>query len=120
MKCKQTLTTTLQGENMIGKLGDLANLMKNAQSIQDNMEAAKQEMENKTVTGESGAGMVQITMNGKHSVLKTTISPELLSEDPEVISELFSAAVNDASRKVNELAKDMMSQFGGLLGDIAG
>jgi len=49
---------------MIGKLGDLANLMKNAQSIQTDMEAAKAEMENKIITGESGAGMVKITMNG--------------------------------------------------------
>ena len=104
---------------MIGKLGDLANLMKNAQSIQENMEAAKKEMENKIVTGESGAGMVQVTMNGKHSVLNTTIAPELLSEDPEVVSELFSAAVNDASRKVNELAKGMMSQFGNMFGGMA-
>lgn len=101
---------------MIGKLGDLANLMKNAQSIQENMEKAKEEMENKIVTGESGAGMVKITMNGKHAVLTTEISPELLNEAPEVVCELFSAAVNDASRKVNGMAKDMMSQFGSLLG----
>jgi hypothetical protein len=105
---------------MLGKLGDLANLMKNAQSIQDNMEAAKRELEDKSVTGEAGAGMVKITMNGKHDVTETVIAPELLQEDPEVVCELFSAAVNDASRKVNELTKDMMSQFSGMLGGMAG
>ena len=105
---------------MIGKLGDLANLMKNAQSIQADMETAKAEMENKIVTGESGAGMVKITMNGKHNVISTEISPELLTEDQEVICELISAAINDASRKVNDLTKEMMSQFSGLLGGMAG
>ena len=103
---------------MLGKLGDIANLMKNAQNMQEKMESAKQEMENQEVTGESGAGMVKVTMNGKHNVLNTTIAPELLTESPEVIGELFSAAVNDASKKVNALTKDMMSQFGGLFGDM--
>lgn len=105
---------------MLGKLGDFANLMKNAQSIQENIEAAKRDLENKTVTGESGAGMVKVTMNGKHDVLKTEIAPELLQEEHHVICELFSAAINDASRKVNDLTKEMMSQFSGLLGGMMG
>ena len=77
-------------------------------------------MENKTVIGESGAGMVQVTMNGKHSVLKIDASSELFTQGPDVICELISAAVNDASRKVNDLAKEMMSQVSGSLGDIVG
>lgn len=105
---------------MIGKLGDLANLMKNAQSIQENMESAKKELETKIVVGESGAGMVKVTMNGKHSAIATEVTPELLSEDHEVICELITAAINDASRKVNDLTKDMMSQFSGMLGGFAG
>jgi nucleoid-associated protein EbfC len=105
---------------MLGKLGDLAKLMSSVEGIQKNMEAAKAEMENKTVIGESGAGMVQVTMNGKHCVLKMYGSPELFTQEPEVICELFSAAVNDASRKVNDLAKEMMSQVSGVLGNMAG
>ena len=102
------------------KFGDLANLMKNAGSIQKNIEAAKAEMENKTVTGESGAGLVKITMNGKYTVLKMEVLPELFTEEHDIICELISAAMNDASRKVNELAKKMMSQFSGILGDMIG
>jgi DNA-binding YbaB/EbfC family protein len=101
---------------MLGKLGDLANLMKNAQAIQDSMEAAKRDLENKIVIGESGAGLIKITMNGKHEVISTEIAPELLQENPEVLSELISSAVNSASQKVNELTKNMMSQFAGFLG----
>ena len=101
---------------MIGKLGDIANLMKNAESIQNTMKSAQKEMETKTVTGESGAGLVSVEMNGKHSIIKTNIADELLKEDKSVIEDLVSAAVNDASRKVNAMTKEMMSQFSGMLG----
>jgi len=53
-------------------------------------------------------------------VISTEIAPELLTEDQEVICELITAAINDASRKVNELTKEMMSRFTGLLGGMAG
>ena len=105
---------------MIGKLGDLANLMKNAKSIQQDMEAAQKELENKTVTGEAGAGLVTVEMNGKYRLLKTTIADELLSEEKTVIEDLISAAINDASRKVSKMLSESMSQLSGLFGGLGG
>ena len=105
---------------MIGKLGDLANLMKNAKGIQENMEAKQKELADTIVTGESGAGLVKVEMNGKHNVIKVNIDPELLKEEHEVIEDLITAAMNDANRKVNEITQNMMMQFGGMLDSFSG
>lgn len=105
---------------MIGKLGDLANLMKNAKGIQENMEAKQKELADTIVTGESGAGLVKVEMNGKHNVIKVNIDPELLKEEHEVIQDLITAAMNDANRKVNEITQNMMMQFGGMLDSFSG
>ena len=58
------------------------------------------------VTGESGAGMVKIVMNGRHEAKKVTIEPRLLGEDLEMLEDLVAAAINDASRKIEERSKE--------------
>ena len=105
---------------MFGKLGDIANLMKKAQAMQGEMEKAKQQLEHQSVTGEAGAGMVKVTMNGKYHAVKTEVSPELQNESPEVTEELITAAINDATEKVNALTQQMMSQFGDMFGGMGG
>ena len=71
-------------------------------------EAAKAE-----VTGESGAGMVKVVMNGRHDVRKVTIDPGVLSEDKEFLEDLLAAAVNDAVRKVEEAQRQQMEKLTG-------
>lgn len=105
---------------MFGKLGDLANLMKKAQAMQGEMEKAKQLLEQKTVVGESGAGLVKITMNGKHHAIKTELAAELQNESSEVVEELLTAAINDATEKVNTMTQQMMSQFSDMFGGMGG
>ena len=61
--------------------GQLAGLMKQAQAMQDNMKKAQEELGNIEVTGESGAGLVKVTMTCKHDVRRVTIDPSLLAED---------------------------------------
>jgi len=87
----------------------LGDLMKQAQQMQDKMQQAQEEVANVEVHGESGAGMVKVTMTGRHDVKSINIEPSLLSEDKEILEDLIAAAVNDAVRKVEQETKDMMS-----------
>lgn len=87
----------------------LNDIMKQAQQMQEQMQKAQQELANKEVTGESGAGLVKIVMNGRHDVRKVQIDSALLSEDKEILEDLIAAAVNDAVRKVEANSQDLMS-----------
>lgn len=87
----------------------LGNLMQQAQKMQEKMQKMQQEVANMEVQGESGAGMVKITMTGKHDVRKVEIDESLLKEDKEIIEDLVAAAVNDAVRKVEQQSKQGMS-----------
>ena len=86
--------------------GGLGNLMRQAQQMQENMQKAQAELVNLEVTGESGAGMVKVVLNGRHEAKKVTIEPKLMSEDLEMLEDLVAAAINDASRKIEERSKE--------------
>ena len=90
---------------------DLNNLMKQVQQMQEQMQKAQEEMARQEVTGESGAGMVKVTMNGRHEVKKVELDQNLLDEDREVVEDLIAAAVNDVVRKVAEKNKNQLSGF---------
>src|SRR5690554_4233532 len=91
---------------MMNNMGDL---MKKAQQMQEQMQKAQEEIAKAEVTGESGAGLVKVTMNGRHDVKKVEIDPTLLTEDKEILEDLLAAAVNDAVRRVEANQKDKMS-----------
>ncbi len=80
--------------------GGLGNLMRQAQQMQETMQKAQAELAEIEVTGESGAGMVKVTLNGRHEAKKVLIEPKLLAEDKDMLEDLLVAAVNDAVRKV--------------------
>jgi nucleoid-associated protein EbfC len=86
--------------------GGLGNLMRQAQQMQENMQKAQAELKDIEVTGESGAGMVKVVLNGRHEAKKVTIEPKLVSEDLEMLEDLVAAAINDASRKIEERSKE--------------
>lgn len=90
-------------------------LMKQAQQMQEQMQKAQEELANKEVIGESGAGMVKVTMTGRHDVRRVEIAPGLLTEEKEILEDLLAAAVNDAVRKVEASNRDAIS---GLTGGI--
>jgi hypothetical protein len=92
---------------MFGGKGGLGNLMKQAQEMQKNMQAAQQEIAEMEVTGEAGGGMVKVTMTGKHELVKVSIDDSLM-DDKEMLEDLFAAAVNSASRRVEEVTQDKM------------
>ena len=86
--------------------GGIGNVMRQAQQMQENMQKAQAELSNLEVTGESGAGMVKVVLNGRHEAKKVTIEPKLVSEDLEMLEDLVAAAINDASRKIEERSKE--------------
>jgi hypothetical protein len=89
--------------------GGIGNILKQAQQLQTSMQKAQEELANVEVTGEAGAGMVQVVMTGRHDVRRVTIDPSLLSEDREMLEDLVAAAVNDAVRKVERTVQERMS-----------
>ena len=102
--------------------GQLSGLMKKAQEMQKNLEKAQNEIANLLVDGEAGAGMVKVTLTGKHDLKKVTIDPGIM-DDKEMLEDLIAAAVNDANRKLEEQTAAKMGDVqGGLpmggLGDL--
>ena len=89
--------------------GGIGQLMKQAQQMQAEMQKAQEEMANLTVTGESGAGMVRITMTCKHEVRGLEIDDSLLGDDKEMLEDLIVAAFNDAVRRVEHTVQEKFS-----------
>ena len=89
--------------------GGIGQLMKQAQQMQADMKKAQEEMASLSVTGESGAGMVRITMTCQHQVQAVEIDDSLLGDDKEMLEDLVTAAFNDAIRKVEQTVKDKYS-----------
>ena len=89
--------------------GGLGNLMKQAQQMQENMQKAQEEIASLEVTGESGGGMVKVTMTGRHEARRVEIDPSLLSDDKEMLEDLVAAAINDAAHKVEATTQERMS-----------
>jgi DNA-binding YbaB/EbfC family protein len=88
--------------------GNIAGLLQQAQKMQQEMQRAQEEVANLEVTGQSGGGMVEVRMNGKHAVLGVRIDPSL-ANDVEMLEDLVTAAMNDAVNKVAEAAREHMS-----------
>jgi len=89
--------------------GGMGNLMKQAQQMQANIEKAQQELANMEVTGQSGAGMVKVTMTGKHDVKRVEIEDALFEDDKEMLEDLIAAAINDAVRQVEKTSQERMA-----------
>ena len=97
---------------MFNKAG-MGDLMKKAQEMQENMQKVQAEIANTEVVGESGAGLVKITLLGNHNVRKVEIDDSLMEDDKEMLEDLIAAAMNDAVRRVEEVNKSKMSGLTG-------
>jgi DNA-binding YbaB/EbfC family protein len=93
--------------------GGMGNLMKQAQQMQENMKRAQDEIAKIEVVGESGAGLVKVTMNGNHNVRLVQIDDSLMEDDKDMIEDLLAAAVNDACRRIDETTKEKMAAVTG-------
>ncbi|MEN9464472.1 MAG: hypothetical protein RL217_653 [Pseudomonadota bacterium] len=91
--------------------GGMGNLMKQAQKMQEQLQRAQQQLADAEVLGESGAGLVKITMTGRHDVKRVQLDDSLMSEDKELLEDLLAAAVNDAVRKIEQRNQDEMGKL---------
>ena len=98
-------------------MGNMNNLMKQAQRMQRQMEEQQKALEEKEFTAASGGGAVEVTVNGKREVLKVKISEEAVDpDDVEMLEDMIAAAVNEALRQVDEASAAGMSKLSGLGG----
>jgi DNA-binding YbaB/EbfC family protein len=87
----------------------LAGLMKQAQQMQDNMKKMQDQLAQMEVEGQSGAGLVKVTMTCKNDVKRVVIDPSLLADDKDMLEDLVAAAFNDAARKAEALTQEKMA-----------
>ncbi len=90
--------------------GGIAGLMKQAQQMQDNMKKAQDQLAQVEVEGQSGAGMVKVTMTCAHDVRRVAIDPSVM-DDKEMLEDLIAAAVNDAVRRAEQVSQERMAGF---------
>jgi DNA-binding YbaB/EbfC family protein len=91
--------------------GQLGALMKQAQQMQENMRKAQEELATIEVEGQSGAGLVKVTITCKFKVKKVAIDPSLLGEDKDMLEDLVMAAMNDAVAKAEATTQAKMAGF---------
>ena len=89
----------------------LAGLMKQAQTMQENMKQAQDAIAAMEVEGEAGGGMVKVVMTGRHDVKRVTIAPTLLAEDKDMLEDLVAAAFNDGVRRAEEVSQEKMGKL---------
>lgn len=92
--------------------GNIAQLMQQAQKMQEGLKQAQAELANLEVTGQSGGGMVEVTLTGRHEVRRIRIDPGV-GDDIEMLEDLVAAAFNDAVNRVQEASQEKMSGLTG-------
>ena len=99
--------------------GNMANLMKQAQRMQRQMEEGQKELETKEFSATAGGGAVEAVVSGKKEILRLTLSQEVVDpEDVEMLQDLIMAAVNEALRKAEEASSELMGRMTGGLGGL--
>jgi DNA-binding YbaB/EbfC family protein len=94
--------------------GNIAQLMQQAQHMQDNLKRVQEELAVLEVNGQSGGGMVAVTLTGKMECRRVRIDPSVL-DDADMLEDLVAAAFNDAVAKANaEAAKLTSAATGGM------
>jgi len=88
-----------------------ADIMQQAQKMQDNFKKAQEELESMEVQGAAGGGLVTILMTGKREVRKVSIDPTLVGDDKDMLEDLVAAAINDAVHKIDKMKKEKMGDI---------
>ena len=91
--------------------GQVAGLMQQAQKMQENMKRVQEELASTEVEGQSGAGMVKVTMTCKYDVRRVAIDPSLVGDDKDMLEDLVAAAFNDAVRRAEEVSQQKMASI---------
>jgi DNA-binding YbaB/EbfC family protein len=98
----------------MGPMGNIGNMMKQAQKLQSKMMKLQEELADQTVEASAGGGMVKVVANGKQAIVSISIEKEVVDpEDVEMLQDLIKAAVNDALTKSQEMVSSQMSKLTG-------
>jgi len=93
---------------------DLGNILKQAQKMQGDMAKIQEELAAASVVGQSGGGMVEVTMDGKQEVKSIRLDPTVVdARDVEMLEDLIASAFNDAQKKVQAMTQDSMAKVTG-------
>ncbi len=96
--------------------GNIGNMMKQAQMVQENMRQMQEKLATIEVEGQSGAGMVKVIMTCRHDVKRVDIDSSLMRDDKEMLEDLVAAAFNDAVRRVESTTQEKMAELTSGLG----
>ena len=91
--------------------GQIAGLMKQAQQMQENMKKMQEQLAQVEVEGQSGAGLVKVTVTCRNDVKRIAIDPSLLSDDKDMLEDLVAAAFNDAVRRAEDVTQQKMGRL---------
>ncbi len=95
----------------LGKMKELADAFKKAQQVQEGAKKLQEELEQMEILGESGGGLVKVILSGNQEPRRVEISPELLEEGAEVVSDLVAAAMKDAYYKSTATMRERMEEL---------
>ena len=108
-------------QGMGGGPQNMQSMLRQAQKMQENIEAKKAELEEKEYVVSSGGGMVEVTANGKHEIKAIGINPEVVDpEDVEMLEDMIVAAANEAFHQMEEASSAVMAELTGGLGGLGG
>lgn len=102
---------------MVSKF-NISSFMKNAKKIQEVMQKAQDELAKVCITGESGAGLVKVTITARHDVIEINLADELFQEPKEIIKDLIKAAFNDANQKAIKITQEKMMSASNFVGEM--
>jgi nucleoid-associated protein EbfC len=99
-------------------LKDMSGMLKQVQQMTEKMQTVQKELEKKTVSAESGGGMVKVVANGKHELVSIDIEKDLLKpDDADMLQDLILAAANQALAEAAKMAQEEVSKVtGGMMG----
>ena len=116
VKIYQTLLSGEQHMNKSagGEKAGLGDLMKKAQEMQKKMQEIQKQISEMEISGQSGGGLVKITMTGQHYAKRVALDPSLMQEEKAILEDLIAAAINDAADKIEKGTRDKMSALTGI------
>jgi DNA-binding YbaB/EbfC family protein len=95
----------------LGKMKELADAFKKAQQVQEGAKKLQEELEQMEILGESGGGLVKVILSGNQEPRRVEISPDVLAEGADVVSDLVTAAMKDAYNKSTATMRDRMEEL---------
>lgn len=100
-----------------GMPGNMADMLKKAQKMQEDMQSTQAELETREYEISAGGGAVTVKINGKRELLSLDITPEIVDpDDVETLSDILIAAVNEAIKKVDAVSEEEMAKISGQMG----